>query len=263
MGQLVVDRHHITMKFFIVALLCGFAAARPASEDKIVNGVISAPHAAPFIANIRRSGSLMCGGSIVAPGYVISAAHCEYSYPSRLTVTVGDITLSQTESDEQVFAVVTQTPHEDYNPSLYINDIMILTLQGEAMATAAVQWVPLPDAGADVAVGTMCTVYGWGTTSSGGSISDSLRQVDVPVVSNDDCDQYIYYRGRIYPGMICMGYPADGGKDSCQGDSGGPAMCEGKLHGVVSWGIGCAEPKYPGVYTRVTQYVDWINEHTQ
>jgi len=248
------------MKFLIVALLCGLAAA---SDDKIVGGTVSAPHAAPFIANIRRSGSLMCGGSLVAPGYVISAAHCEYSMVNRLTVTVGDITLSQTESSEQVFGVVTQTPHEDYDPSLYLNDIMILTLQGTAMINSNVQLVTLPPAGVDVPVGTMCTVYGWGTTSSGGSIANSLMQVDVPVVSNDDCDQYLYYRGRIYPGMICMGYQAEGGKDSCQGDSGGPAMCNGSLAGVVSWGIGCAEPKYPGVYTRVSNYVDWINDHTQ
>jgi len=248
------------MKFFIVALLCGLAAA---SDDKIVGGSIAAPHAAPFIANIRRSGSLMCGGSLVAPGYVISAAHCEYSMVNRLTVTVGDITLSQAESSEQVFSVVAQTPHEDYDPSIYLNDIMILTLQGNAQVNSYVQLVTLPTAGVDVAVGTMCTVYGWGTTSSGGSISDSLRQVDVPVVSNDECDDFFYYRGAIYDTMICMGYQVDGGKDSCQGDSGGPAMCNGELAGVVSWGIGCAEPKYPGVYTRVSDYVDWINAHTQ
>merc|ERR1711915_995425 len=110
-------------------------------------GTVSSAHAAPFIANIKRSGSLMCGGSLVAPGYVVSAAHCEYNIPSRLTVTVGDVTLAN-----------------------------------------------LPTPNVDVAVGTECTVYGWGTTSSGGSISNSLRQVTVPVISNDDCDTYPYYR---------------------------------------------------------------------
>merc|ERR1712241_1622333 len=109
MGHLVIDNKssNIKMKFFIVALLCGIAAA---SDDKIVGGTVSSAHAAPFIANIRRSGSLMCGGSLVAPGYVLSSAHCEYSMVNRLTVTVGDITLSQTESTEQVFGVVVQTP---------------------------------------------------------------------------------------------------------------------------------------------------------
>ena len=125
----------------------------------------------------------------------------------------------------------------------------------------------------------MCTVYGWGTTSSGGSISNRLMGVDVPVVSNDDCDTYLYYRNSIYPGMLCMGYLETGGYDSCQvfylfndilwlltkqllnlkGDSGGPAICNGELAGVVSWGIGCAQPKYPGVYTRVANYVSWLN----
>merc|ERR1712105_359996 len=225
MGTLLVLQYHlIIMKFFIVALLCGIAAA---SDDKIVGGTVSDAHAAPFIANIKRSGSLMCGGSLVTPGYIVTAAHCEYNIPSRLTVTVGDVTLSRTEASEQTFNVVSQIPHEDYSSSNQQNDIMIIVLQGTATTNSYVQTVTLP------------------------------------VISNDDCDTYPYYRGQIYPGMICMGLLGEGGKDSCQGDSGGPAMCNGALAGVVSWGVGCAEAKYPGVYTRVYNYVDWINANTQ
>jgi len=262
MGTLLVlqyHQYHIIMKFFIVALLCGIAAA---SDDKIVGGTVSDAHAAPFIANIKRSGSLMCGGSLVAPGYVVSAAHCEYNIPSRLTVTVGDVTLARTESSEQVFNVVQQIPHEQYSSSSQQNDIMIIVLSGTANLNSYVSLVTLPTAGVDVAVGTECTVYGWGTTSSGGSISNSLRQVTVPIISNDDCDTYPYYRNQIYPTMMCAGLLNEGGKDSCQGDSGGPLICNGSLGGVVSWGVGCAEAKYPGVYTRVSDYVDWINSHT-
>merc|ERR1712136_153597 len=127
MGHFWFFRHHqyhIIMKFFIVALLCGIAAA---SDDKIVGGNVSDAHAAPFIANIKRSGSLMCGGSLVAPGYVASAAHCEYNIPSRLTVT-----LAKTESSEQVFNVVQQIPHEQYSSSNQQNDIMIIVLSGTA-----------------------------------------------------------------------------------------------------------------------------------
>merc|ERR1712015_130269 len=259
MTLLVLQYHqyHLIMKFFIVALLCGIAAA---SDDKIVGGTVSDAHAAPFIANIKRSGSLMCGGSLVTPGYIVTAAHCEYNIPSRLTVTVGDVTLSRTEANEQTFNVVSQIPHEDYSSSNQQNDIMIIVLQGTATTNSYVQTVTLPTS--DAAVGTECTVYGWGTTSSGGSISNSLRQVTVPVISNDDCDTYPYYRNQIYPTMLCAGLLNEGGKDSCQGDSGGPLICDGSLGGVVSWGVGCAEAKYPGVYTRVSDYVDWINSHT-
>merc|ERR1712136_617087 len=97
MGHFWFFRHHqyhIIMKFFIVALLCG--------------------------------------GSLVAPGYVVSAAHCEYNIPSHLTVTVGDVTLSRTESSEQVFNVVQQVPHEQYSSSNQQNDIMIIVLSGTA-----------------------------------------------------------------------------------------------------------------------------------
>merc|ERR1712002_1220743 len=100
---LITHQITITMKLFIVALLCGLAAA---NDDKIIGGTVADAHAAPFIANIKRSGSLMCGGSLVTPGYIVTAAHCEYNVPSRLTVTVGDVTLSRTESSEQVFNVV-------------------------------------------------------------------------------------------------------------------------------------------------------------
>merc|ERR1712159_359956 len=167
MGALDIDNSVIIMKLFLVALLCGLAAA---SDDKIVGGTVSDAHAAPFIANIKRSGSLMCGGSLVAPGYVVSAAHCEYNIPSRLTVTVGDVTLSKTESSEQVFNVVQQIPHESYSSSTMQNDIMIIVLSGTANLNSYVSLVTLPAANVDVAVGTECTVYGWGTTSSGGSI---------------------------------------------------------------------------------------------
>ena len=99
-------------------------------------------------------------------------------------------------------------------------------------------------------------------TSSGGSISNDLLKVEVPFVSTDDCNQS--YNGNGYSitdGMICAG---EKGKDSCQGDSGGPMVANvngtSVLVGVVSWGIGCAQEGYPGVYARVANYIDWIEE---
>merc|ERR1739838_628899 len=245
---------NVKMKLFIVALLVAMASA---SDDKIVNGVEQEPHSVPFIANIKRSGSLMCGGSLVTTKYIISAAHCEYSTPSVLTITVGDVTLGTAESTEQVFRVVRQIVHEDYGATTaQEHDIMLIELDGKVSLNENVQTVNLPSA--SPLVGTTCTVYGWGTTSSGGSISNKLMGVNVPVIDNADCETYVLYRGQIKPGMVCMGFLEDGGYDSCQGDSGGPAICNGELAGVVSWGVSCAEPKYPGVYTRVATYVDWI-----
>merc|ERR1712002_549724 len=97
------------------------------------------------------------------------------SQQSRLTVTVGDVTLASTESSEQIFKVVRQIPHEQYSSSGQDNDIMLLELSGTVTLNQYVETVRLPSA--SPAVGTVCTVYGWGTTSSGGSISNNLRGV--------------------------------------------------------------------------------------
>ncbi|XP_033976407.1 anionic trypsin-2-like [Trematomus bernacchii] len=84
-----------------------------------------------------------------------------------------------------------------------------------------------------------------------------LQCVEVPILSHKDCDGS--YPGLITDRMVCVGY-LEGGKDACQGDSGGPLVCNGELQGVVSWGHGCAQPNYPGVYTKVCSLMPWIND---
>merc|ERR1711963_1204781 len=105
-----------------------------------------------------------------------------------------------------------------------------------------------------------CFTSGWGTLSSGGSSTDTLQYVQVPAITNDQCNNA--YGGSITDAMICAGYPGIGEKDACQGDSGGPFVCNegGKavIAGVVSWGNGCALADYPGVYARTTYVLDWI-----
>merc|ERR1712098_410095 len=118
---------------------------------------------------------------------------------------------------------------------------------------------PMDIAGEEYDAGTMCTVTGWGTTTEGGSLGRVLQKVDVPVVSDADCRD-AYGVNDVYDSMICAGLP-QGGKDSCQGDSGGPFMCGNQPSGIVSWGYGCAEPGYPGVYTQTSYFIDWINEN--
>ncbi|XP_054709106.1 trypsin-1-like [Uloborus diversus] len=106
----------------------------------------------------------------------------------------------------------------------------------------------------------MATVTGWGTTSQGGSLSETLRAVDVPIMTDDECRKA--YEDMIEDSMICAGYE-EGGKDSCQGDSGGPFVQRSEsgvstLIGIVSWGKGCAQPNNPGVYTETAHFMDWI-----
>ena len=97
----------------------------------------------------------------------------------------------------------------------------------------------------------------------GGSATNNLQYVRVPAITNSACNSA--YGGSITDSMICAGYPGVGGKDACQGDSGGPFVCDNNgnavIAGVVSWGYGCADAKYPGVYARVTTVLDWVKNN--
>merc|ERR1711934_989190 len=207
---------------------------------RIVGGTDAYPGEFPHQIMLTRGvgGSLMCGGSIVGSNKVITAGHCcDGMSASKLGVEVGSYNLYEDDPDQASFAVSDVGLHEDYDSWNNINyDICILTLEG-----------------------TICTVCGWGTTTEGGSLDRVLQKVDVPVVSDDHCRDS-YGQADITDSMICAGLD-QGGKDSCQGDSGGPFMRGNQLSGVVSWGYGCAEAGYPGVYTQTSYFVDWVNSH--
>ena len=106
-------------------------------------------------------------------------------------------------------------------------------------------------------VGTPVMVTGWGALYANGYSPSQLQQVQVNIVNQEECHQNYQAVGGVTERMICAGLPK-GGKDACQGDSGGPLVSEGKLAGIVSWGIGCAWEGYPGVYSNVANLRNWI-----
>ena len=110
--------------------------------------------------------------------------------------------------------------------------------------------------------GTLCTITGWGYLKERGEQPEKLQVVQVPIMSNETCVGY--YRNELHESMLCAGLPG-GGKDSCEGDSGGPMVCKDSdgrynVHGVTSWGYGCARPGRPGVYARVSFLIKWIED---
>merc|ERR1712215_216220 len=217
------------------------------SIGRIVGGTEASPGEFPHQIALLRGGvggSLMCGGSLVAPDMVVTAGHCcDGQSASRLGVRVGNHHL-----------------HEDYDSWTIENDICLLELESQAdFSSSVIGSISLPSSMEEYPAGTDCTVSGWGTTSEGGSLGKVLMKVTVPVVSDDDC-RGAYGVSEIADSMICAGLE-QGGKDSCQGDSGGPFMCGSHLSGVVSWGYGCAEPGYPGVYTQTSYFISWLNSH--
>ncbi|XP_063819886.1 trypsin-like [Pseudophryne corroboree] len=241
------------MKCLLILSVLGLAAAFPYDDDdKIVGGYTCAINSVPYQVSLN-SGYHFCGGSLINDQWVVSAAHC---FKSRIEVRLGEHNIEVLEGTEQFIKVATIIRHPRYSTYLLDNDIMLLKLSEPAMLSGRIQAIRLPT---DCeAAGTSCLISGWGNTlSSGVNYPDLLQCVDAPIVSDENC-RYSY-PGQITENMICVGF-LEGGKDSCQGDYGGPVVCNGALQGVVSWGIGCALPGYPGVYTKVCNYVSWIEE---
>jgi trypsin len=238
----------------------GIAGTATAAADDVTPMIIGGEETTieenPFaVALTTPDGFQFCGGTIVAPNKVLTAAHCtEGSSPADIQVVAGRTALSA--GGGTTAGVTDIWIHPSWNSSALQNDASVLTL--DASLTEAPLPIAGPDDGALYAEGATSTVLGWGTTESG-STSDTLRKVDVPVVSDAACtgsyaDQYDA------ASMVCAGLP-EGGKDSCQGDSGGPLVgvtADGtrKLIGIVSWGQGCAEPNFYGVYGRVAAFHD-------
>uniref|UniRef100_A0A8D2IZS9 Peptidase S1 domain-containing protein n=1 Tax=Varanus komodoensis TaxID=61221 RepID=A0A8D2IZS9_VARKO len=225
-------------------LPCQAKSAFPAQgdeddDDKIVGGYTCSPHSVPYQVSLN-SGYHFCGGSLINSQWVVSAAHCYKS--EYIRVRLGEHSLTLNDGSEQYINSIKVIRHPSYNSNMLDNDIMLIKLSTPATLNSKVQAVALPTS--CVAAGTQCLVSGWGNTAS------------TPVLSTSQCTKA--YPGKITNNMFCMGF-LEGGKDSCQGDSGGPVVCQGKLQGVVSWGIGCAQKGYPGVYTKVCMYVSWIN----
>uniref|UniRef100_A0A8D2J9C0 Peptidase S1 domain-containing protein n=1 Tax=Varanus komodoensis TaxID=61221 RepID=A0A8D2J9C0_VARKO len=179
---------------------------------------------------------------------------CSFFQSRRVQVRLGEHSLTLNDGSEQYINSIKVIRHPSYNSNMLDNDIMLIKLSTPATLNSKVQAVALPTS--CVAAGTQCLVSGWGNTASSASYPDRLQCLKAPVLSTSQCTKA--YPGKITNNMFCMGF-LEGGKDSCQGDSGGPVVCQGKLQGVVSWGIGCAQKGYPGVYTKVCMYVSWIN----
>ncbi|XP_078543112.1 trypsin-like [Lissotriton helveticus] len=238
------------MKLLLIVAFLGAAAAFPLEDDKIVGGYTCTKNSVPYQVSLN-IGYHYCGGSLINSQWVLSAAHC---YKSRYSVRLGDHNIATNEGTEQFIDSVKVIKHPSYNSRNFDSDIMLVKLSKPATLNSYVKTIALPTSCA--AAGASCLISGWGNTLSNGvNNPNQLQCLKAPILTSTQCSKS--YPGQITNNMICVGF-IEGGKDSCQGDSGGPVVCDGQLQGVVSWGKGCAQRNYPGVYAKVCNYNTWI-----
>ncbi|KAJ9575332.1 hypothetical protein L9F63_025718, partial [Diploptera punctata] len=253
-------------KFMVIAsvLVTGCLAgvrpmlSRPLPDGRIVGGDDAKIEDYPYQVSLEYFWYHTCGGSIISNEWVVTAAHCvDRGLTFDYRVRVGSTYMEYSGTTFDVSEIIM---HPSYDPSTYNNDIAVIKLSDPYQKL-------FPLATVEPAAGTLATVTGWGTLSYMGEFLSSILQVvHVPIVSYETCNHaYILY-GGITDKMICAAAER-GGKDACQGDSGGPLVVENEdgeleLVGVVSWGIGCAQARYPGVYASVPSLISFIQEHT-
>ncbi|XP_055371669.1 transmembrane protease serine 9-like [Condylostylus longicornis] len=232
-------------------------------SNRIVGGKEATPHDQPWLAGLWRQGKLYCGATVLSRNFLITAAHCVYGFNHKeIRVYIGGHEIRKDYTE--VTKIKNVYDHEKFDVVSFNNDIALIELEKPLEFGPKVQPICLPSATDTDYAGVLTSVSGWGRTGEKDKTSKVLNSVIVPIWSQEQCKEAGYGAKRITENMMCAGYH-DGGRDACQGDSGGSAIAEGpsgsaEIIGVVSWGRGCARPNLPGIYTRVSNYMDWIND---
>jgi len=238
-------------------------------DGRIVGGKPVASGRWPWLALIGQyAGTPFCGATVIADRWLVTAAHCfeDEVQPCAYSVRVGATEwLTDPEGLCQDSEVAGIYRHPGYDSSTHANDIALLKLKTPLMldSDTNVNAICLPETGRSVPPGTILHAAGWGLQGEGKptTISMEAREVTVPLIAYNGKQCGEYPDEMFLKGMLCAGYTT-GGRDTCQGDSGGPLIykMDDKWYqlGATSFGAGCAQKNFPGIYTDVGQFRDWM-----
>ncbi|XP_067630585.1 seminase-like [Eurosta solidaginis] len=237
------------MQFNFLALLLVVSSSLFAgsnAEYRIVGGTLSNITSSPYMVALHYNGAYFCGGALVSPTHIITAAHCVYGrVPSQISLAMGITNLK--EQGQR------RTPEKIWVPSVYTQktmnmDIAVIKVRTPFELDDKVQTIPLCTT--TLAVDMPVRLNGWGKINEESTTASSeLRTVTVPLVPRFGClRSYLNAGVALTSSMICAGR---GEQDACSGDSGGPGVINNQICGVVSFGVGCARALYPGVYTNI------------
>lgn len=264
---------HASLRGRALSLLADSFASMPDESDKIemriIGGSTSKNGRYSYAVSLQDGIGHFCGGTLIATDVVLTAAHCQ---GGKYDVIIGrhDLDSNDGESIEMDYEI----PYPKYNDKTTDGDFNLVFLKKPTKERVSL--ININSDSNSPSVGEEVHVMGWGDTTSDDytqKLAEKLMDVSVNVISNNDCDAsegqiggwFDSYNNQITDNMLCA---KDNGEDACQGDSGGPLIIRGKdgsgaddvQVGIVSWGVGCANKNFPGVYARISEAYDWIKD---
>lgn len=257
---------------------CGTNGNKNVMSVKIVGGQDAPPRKFPWMVGLWLKSyfgfltTFRCGASLINDYFVITAGHCvDGLSPGEILLTFGNENYCERSlKDTTVRGVKSIFVPKVFNEQIGSGDVALLRLEREIYFTDQITPICLPKDSRNSYNDIKATIAGWGQVNQfvPSSTSCQLRFAEIRTYSNEQCRHQSRYNPKlILNSMICAG-DLEGGNDTCQGDSGGPLMYRRndgtyEIIGVVSRGVGCGNPGFLGLYTRVTSYMDWIKRTTK